>query len=65
MSSYRVVMDSMNMHNELDKAVMEWKVTCANPVVPADWDIEFDPYIYEGDPFSVNIISVSGDGLHL
>ena len=58
--TYRVVMNSKNMHNELDTAVMEWKVTCANPIVPADWDIEFEPYIYEGDKFELILKIKSG-----
>ena len=57
---FRVVMNSKNMHNEEDRAVMEWKVTCANPIVPADWDVEFEPYIYEGDKFELILKIKSG-----
>ena len=48
-------MHSMNMHNEDDTADMEWLVTCANPIVPAHWDLEYDSYIYEGDAWEVNL----------
>ena len=56
-------MNSMNMHNELDTAVMEWQVTCANPVVPADWDLDFEPYIYEADKFELKLEIQSGSKL--
>ena len=47
--TYTLKMTSTNMHDVLaENMVMKWSILCANPVVPADWFLDYPPHHYEG-----------------
>lgn len=60
---YQVVMIASNMHNEDDMANMTWVVSCANPVVPDDWTVTHEPFIYVNDPFNFSLTIKPGVNL--
>ena len=50
---YEVELQVENMHNPDDHVEMRWFVYCANPVIPADWDIVFNPCQHMTDHFTI------------
>lgn len=51
---YLLILEAENMHNEDDYVTMMWTIECAHPVVPADWDISFDPFQHVTDHFKID-----------
>ena len=50
---YEVELQVENMHNPDDHVEMRWFIYCANPVIPADWDIVFNPFQHMTDHFTI------------
>ena len=42
------------MHNPDDAAQMTWFVYCANPVIPEDWEVVFDPFQHVTTFFTID-----------
>ena len=51
---YQVVLDVENMHNTDDAAQMTWYIYCANPVIPDDWEVVFDPFQHVTTFFTID-----------
>ena len=51
---YTLVMNSYNMHNEEDTATLTWKITCANPIVPEDWTLTYEPFLHASTSFKMS-----------
>ena len=52
-SRYEVELQVENMHNPDDHVEMRWFIYCANPVIPADWDIDFKKFQHMTDHFTI------------
>ena len=50
---YEVELQVENMHNPDDHVEMRWFIYCANPVIPADWDIDFKKFQHMTDHFTI------------
>ena len=42
------------MHNPDDAAQMTWFIQCANPVIPEDWEVVFDPFQHVTTYFNIS-----------
>ena len=52
---YKLVLHAANMHNEEDFAKLTWKIQCANPIVPGDWTIEYEPFLHSDTAFNFSL----------
>ena len=52
---YKLVLYSYNMHNTDDFAKLTWKVQCANPIVPDDWSIDYEPFLHSDTAFNFSL----------
>ena len=52
---YKLVLYSYNMHNEDDFARLTWKIQCANPIVPDDWTLLYEPFLHSASPFNFTL----------
>ena len=49
---YNLTLVSFNMHDvTAPNIIMRWQILCANPVVPTDWELDYNKSIHFGDIF--------------
>ena len=55
--TYNLTLVSFNMHDvTAPNIIMRWRILCANPVVPTDWELDYNKSIHYGDTFEVSLI---------
>jgi hypothetical protein len=42
---------------------MQWDVLCANPIVPADWTVTYQPYLRPTDTFNLTFTTAASKDL--
>ena len=52
---YKLVLFSYNMHNEDDFAKLTWRIQCANPIVPEDWKLHYEPFLHSDTSFNMSL----------
>ena len=52
---YTLILHSYNMHNEDDFADLTWKIQCANPIVPDDWELDYKPFLHSDTAFNMSL----------
>ena len=52
---YILILHSYNMHNEDDFADLTWKIQCANPIVPDDWELDYKPFLHSDTAFNMSL----------
>ena len=59
---YNLTLVSFNMHDvTAPNIIMRWHILCANPVVPTDWELDYNKSIHYGDTFEVPQSSLLSD----
>ena len=57
---YNLTLVSFNMHDvTAPNIIMRWRILCANPVAPTDWQLDYNKSIHYGDTFEVESLSHS------
>ena len=52
---YKLVLYSYNMHNEDDFAKLTWRIQCANPIIPEDWKLHYEPFLHSDTAFNMSL----------
>ena len=61
---YNLTLVSFNMHDiTAPNIIMRWHVECANPVVAADWSLDYEPNIRYGEVFNITLRVRAGAAL--
>ena len=56
---YNLTLVSFNMHDvTAPNIIMRWRILCANPVVPTDWQLDYNKSIHYGDTFEVPTVLI-------
>ena len=57
--TYNLTLVSFNMHDvTAPNIIMRWRILCANPVVPTDWQLDYNKSIHYGDTFEVPTVLI-------
>ena len=59
-TEYQVEMLAENMHNPDEIVTFRWLIECANPIIPEDWTLNFEPAIHVAPYFIMNLTAKPG-----
>ena len=52
---YNLTLISLNLHDITSpNIIMKWHILCENPVLPQDWELDYEKHIYFGKPKNQN-----------